>query len=173
MLENQAWIPVSVLGRLWELDIDETMDAAHLFSEISLSSFRSSSESSGEAGIVLHDLQLEFCQEKATKSNKSSRWHAQLLNGYVEATDQPRGEENACATDAVLNFAPRLWWSPVRCCWRGNGRNCAEEAAVSWHLRRISTIEKLFTPNAEVKGTGIGRRGSREKVSKRYSMLCS
>ncbi len=61
---------------------------------------------------MLHDLQLEFCQQEARKANKLSVWHAQLLNGYVEAPNEPRAEEsNACATDAVLNFVPRPWWS--------------------------------------------------------------
>ncbi len=33
VLENQAWVPVSVLGRLWQLDEDSVMDVVRLFSE--------------------------------------------------------------------------------------------------------------------------------------------
>ncbi len=114
VLENQAMIPVSVFGRLWELDRDETMDVVHLFCELSLATLRSSRECSGEAGILLHDLQLDFCQQESKKANTSSLWHAQLLSGYVAVSSEPLAEESsACGTDAVLSFAPRPWWSPV------------------------------------------------------------
>ncbi len=55
------------------------MDVCTCSVNLSLATLRSSSESSGEAGIILHDLQLEFCQQEAAKENKLSVWHAQLL----------------------------------------------------------------------------------------------
>ncbi len=45
VLEHQAWVPVSVLRRLWQLDEDEAMDVVHLFSDMSLASVRLGGES--------------------------------------------------------------------------------------------------------------------------------
>ncbi len=56
VLKNKAWVSVSVLGRLLLLGEDETMDVVQLFSDMSLVTLRSARESSGEVGIVLHDL---------------------------------------------------------------------------------------------------------------------
>ncbi len=112
VLEHQAWVPVSVLRRLWELDEDAAMEVVRLFSDMSLATLRLGSESSREAGIVLHDLQLDFCQQQAEEKNKTSLWHARLLNGYAMASNEPRAEEsNAITADAVVSFEPRPWWS--------------------------------------------------------------
>ncbi len=110
--ENQAQIPVSVLCRLWQLDEDAVIDIVHLFRDMSLAVLRQGSESFREFGIVLHDLQLDFCRHYAAKYNKTSLWHAQLLNGYLAASSEPRAEElNAFTTDALVSFEPRPWWS--------------------------------------------------------------
>ncbi len=99
ILEHQAWVPVSVLRRLWQLDEDEAMAVVHLFSDMSLATLRRGSESSREVGIVLHDLQLDFCQHQTEKKNKTSLWHAQLLSGYIAASNEPRAEESKCNYD--------------------------------------------------------------------------
>ncbi len=112
VLEHQAWVPVSVLRRLWELDEDAAMDVVHLFSDMSLATLRLAGEASREAGIVLHDLQLDFCQRQAEKRNKASLCHAQILDGYVAASNESCPEEsNPITTDALLSFGPRPWWS--------------------------------------------------------------
>ncbi len=112
VLEHQGWVPVSVLRRLWQLDEDDAMDVVHLFSDMSLATLRPGCESSRETGIVLHDLQLDFCQQQAAEKNKTSLWHTQLLNGYGAASSGPRAEEShAITTDAVVSFEPRPWWS--------------------------------------------------------------
>ncbi len=88
------------------------MDVVHLFSDMSLATIRLASESSREAGIVLHDLQLDFCQQQADEKKKTSPWHAQLLNGYVAASNEPRAEESkALKIDDLVRSEPRPWWS--------------------------------------------------------------
>ncbi len=105
-------MPVSVLRCLWQLDEDEAMDVVQIFSDMSLATLRLGSESSREVGIVLHDLQLDFCQQKAEERNKTSLWRGQLLNGYIAGSTDPRAEEsNAFTTDAVVSFEPRPFWS--------------------------------------------------------------
>ncbi len=42
-----------------------------LFSDMSLATLRLASASSREAGIVLHDLQLDFCQQQADEKKKN------------------------------------------------------------------------------------------------------
>ncbi len=88
------------------------MDVVRLFCEMSLATQRPVSECSREAGLVLPDLQLDFCQQQAEEKNKTSLWHAQLLNGYVVASNKPPAEEsNAFTIDALVSAVPRPWWA--------------------------------------------------------------
>ncbi len=114
ILENQASISVDVLGRLWHIDKDAAMDVVSLFSSMSLATLRInrlSVECPEVAGIVLHDLQLDFCRQQAAESNTSCLWHTQLLNGYLETTHPITEEPNAQVLDAILSVTPRPWWS--------------------------------------------------------------
>ncbi len=111
VVENQARFPVSVLGRLWQLDEHAVIDIVRLFCEMSLAVLLQDSEPSG---IVLHDLLLEFCRRRAAESNEISLWHAQLLNGYISASNQPGAEQSMeYVAHSVLSFEPRPWWSFV------------------------------------------------------------
>ncbi len=41
-----------------------------------------------------------------------SIWHAQLLHGYVAASNEPHADESkANTTDALVSFEPKPWWS--------------------------------------------------------------
>ncbi len=112
VLQHQARVPLSVLGRLWQLDEDTVMYVVGLFSELSLATLRPACEFSREAGIVLHDLLLDFCQQQAEERNKTCFWHAQLVDGYVAAPNEQRAKEpNAFSTDTLVSFEPRPWWS--------------------------------------------------------------
>ncbi len=124
VLEHQTWVPVSVLAVLWSLDEDATMDIVNLFCDMSLTTFRrrkprsgfsehagSASRHYGELGIVLHDLQLDFCQQQARKYKSSSFWHAQLLNGYLESSRTSSVDSAAKATQSIIRCVPRQWWS--------------------------------------------------------------
>ncbi len=50
------------------------MDVVDIFLEMSLATLQPSGKSFGETGIVLHDLQLDFCQRHAAEVNKSLFW---------------------------------------------------------------------------------------------------
>ncbi len=111
VLESQAWILYLFWGgfgnltemQLWMLSI---------FCEMSLATPRPVRECSREAGIVLHDSQLDFCQRQVEETNKLSGWHTRLLNGYVAVSNEPCAEQsNTFVTDTVLSVVPRPWWS--------------------------------------------------------------
>ncbi len=110
VLENQSWVSISVLSRLWQLEKDVAFDVANLFCGMSLATLQLRQTSGGteEAGIVLHDLLLDFCQRQARKMMNSSLWHIRLLNGYLETQhESPRAPE----IQSTLLCAPRPWWS--------------------------------------------------------------
>ncbi len=64
VLENQGWVSVSVLSRLWRVDEGVATDVVNLLCEMSLATLhwrRPTTGRSEVAGIMLHDLQLDFC----------------------------------------------------------------------------------------------------------------
>ncbi len=109
------WVPISVLSRLWQLDEGDAMHVMELFCEMSLATLRFSltpDETSEQVGIVLHPLQLDFCEQEALKGKALSHGHAQLLDGYMQLPDQPVPEQpSATATKTILSFIPRPRWS--------------------------------------------------------------
>ncbi len=60
-----------------------------------------------EAGIVLHDLQLDFSRQQAAESNTSCLWHTQLLETTHPITKEP----NAQVVDEILRVTRKPWWS--------------------------------------------------------------
>ncbi len=73
---------------------------------------RTESSSSEEAGIVLHDLQLDFCRREARKMTCFSLWHTKLLNGYIRAPEIPALEKSkGHAAQTIVSFTPRAWWA--------------------------------------------------------------
>ncbi len=87
VLSNHVWVLVSVLSRMWKVDKKSALDIVNLFCEMSLAgiSFRNTGVDAKEvAGLPLHDLHLEFCQQQAKSKNNESAWHAALLYGYLE-----------------------------------------------------------------------------------------
>ncbi len=115
VLENQAWVPVSVLSRLWQMDEDSAIDIANLFNGMCLATLKIRKPSNGcaeQTGIILHDLHLDFCRRQARKSRKDAQWHAQLLKGYLApSTKQISSTSSPNLTQTIISWKPRPWWS--------------------------------------------------------------
>ncbi len=115
VLTNQAWIPVSVLGRMWKLDEKLAYDIATLFCEMSpatLSSRKAGRDITEKNGLTLHDLHLEFCKQEAESKNAHSAWNSALLSGYLELPSNGiRLEKCALSPSLLVGVTPQPWWS--------------------------------------------------------------
>ncbi len=77
VVSDQAWVPVSVLSRMWQLEEDAAEDIAKLFCDMSLAKLELhslSNESDGVPGIVVHDLLLDFCRRQAEAGKQGRSW---------------------------------------------------------------------------------------------------
>lgn len=107
VLENHSRVSISVLSRLSQLDKHVAFDVADLFCGMSLTTLPLRQTSEG-AGIVLHDLLLDFCQSQPGKMMNSSLWHIRLLNGYLERQDEsPPAAASMQEIHSILSRAPR------------------------------------------------------------------
>ncbi len=115
IFRNQAWIPVSVLGRLWKMDETLALGVVRILCDMSLAKLRLERNRMGTSrvdGIVLHDLQLEFCRDQAAKRNKASQWHRELINGYLGTTWEAE-EQETFSTTKPLKFKSEIRWTEV------------------------------------------------------------
>ncbi len=119
ILDCRCWVPVSVLSRMWKLENHCALYFVTLFWEMSLcmlSTRMGSGGSTEEKVLELHILQLEFCWERARLENSSSRWHSELLNGYLSPISTTFHNLTFVQTiysleKHIVAFAPRPWWS--------------------------------------------------------------
>ena len=93
VVKNQAWMPLTMLQNLWELDSEiETEEIAYLFerhgllkvSRRSPSWLKNNSNTQESIGFMIHDLVLDVCRNRASKHNTIVEWHTRLLNGYMK-----------------------------------------------------------------------------------------
>ncbi len=64
------------------------------------------------AGISLHDLHFEFCQQQAKLKNMEALWHEALLHGYLTSSSDPLCCDPCGISSAgLLELLPRPWWS--------------------------------------------------------------
>ncbi len=70
---------------MWQVEEKWALDVMDMFCEMSLASvsFRKAVVDGEEmAGLSLHDLHLEFCQEQAKSKQVGCVWHTALLQGF-------------------------------------------------------------------------------------------
>ncbi|CDF35626.1 WD40-repeat containing protein [Chondrus crispus] len=81
---RQGWLPVSVLGLLWGLeDEDEVTEVLNVFSAGSLAERRDRILNGSQCpGITLHDLQLDFVEDKCRKHGEVKKWHEKIARRW-------------------------------------------------------------------------------------------
>lgn len=84
ILRRQGIVPVTVLARVWGISRDEALQMIDAFVNANMAQ-RVDREMNGETtpGITLHDLQLDFVQERCTSLKETEKWHLALLRSYV------------------------------------------------------------------------------------------
>ncbi len=129
VMTKQLWIPVSVLGRMWNLDEMSAYDVADLFCRMSLAKLSYRKIGNGEskkAGLSLHDLHLEFCQQQAKSKKLQSFWHSTLLHGYEESQSDLCSDLCGLSPLDLVELSPRPWWSDT----------CPDDGYIHAHLAR-------------------------------------
>ncbi len=77
-----------------------------------LSSRKTGHGATEKAGLTLHDLHLEFCNQEAELNNSHSAWNSVLLSGYLEPPSNViRLEECALSPSLLAELTSRPWWS--------------------------------------------------------------
>lgn len=115
ILKTQEFAPVSVLARMWKLDVESATQACFHLSDMSLAKMSSRTLAGGEEeiGIVMHDLHLDFCQHLAEQNSETQEWHRRLLNEHINQGDclHPIRAGVDVLGANVFDCAPRPWWS--------------------------------------------------------------
>lgn len=78
-------MPVSILAKMWSMDNDSAKGIAHQFSLMSLGKISVQKNYGGiqEVGLSIHDLQHDFCRERAQGSCDKKEWHFRLFQGHM------------------------------------------------------------------------------------------
>lgn len=78
VLENQQWISVSVLAKMWGIEDMSAESIAQMFSSLSLAKI---SVHHNSVGVSIHDLHRDFCCQQGEDDVK--KWHFRLLFGHM------------------------------------------------------------------------------------------
>ncbi len=89
------------------------------------------------AGLSLHDLHLEFCQEQVKSKQGGCVWHAALLQGYLEpSSDALCFDLCALSSEQIVALRPRPWWSDaIKDDGYIHGHLGASSVIVRWRFR--------------------------------------
>lgn len=131
VLENQQFVPVSVLARMWSRTEASAEDFCMSLSSMSLA--KVSTQMLDER--KQHAVNIDFGRENASRSREEQSWHRRLLVGHL-ANDTISSE--AFSSDAaddlrginILEYTPRE-------CWKSDIPNSEYiRRNMSRHLRR-------------------------------------